>query len=76
MGWGGVYREIAAPERLVFTEVFDDAWYSGEAIVTQEFVAAGDFTLKIPAIAESIGFKPFDVRDAGPIIDQQKKGAP
>ena len=45
MGWGGVYREIAAPERLVFTEVFDDAWYSGEAIVTQEFVAAGDFTL-------------------------------
>ena len=38
--------------------------------------ATGDFTLKIPAIAESIGFVPFDVRDAGPIIDKQKKGAP
>jgi len=26
MGMGGVYREIAAPERLVSTEVFDEAW--------------------------------------------------
>jgi uncharacterized protein YndB with AHSA1/START domain len=31
MGMGGVYREIAAPERIVATEVFDEAWYPGEA---------------------------------------------
>jgi uncharacterized protein YndB with AHSA1/START domain len=34
MGMGGVYKEIAAPERIVQTEVFDDAWYPGEAINT------------------------------------------
>lgn len=34
MGMGGIYREISAPERIVQTEVFDDAWYPGEAINT------------------------------------------
>src|SRR5262249_22153550 len=29
MAMGGVYREIAAPERVVATEKFDDAWYPG-----------------------------------------------
>ena len=29
MGMGGVYREIAVPERVVATEKFDDAWYPG-----------------------------------------------
>src|SRR3982075_1294051 len=32
MGMGGVYREIVAPERIVATEKFDQAWYSGEAV--------------------------------------------
>ena len=45
MGWGGIYREVAAPERLVFTEVFDNPWYPGEAIVTQEFDEAGSATI-------------------------------
>jgi uncharacterized protein YndB with AHSA1/START domain len=34
MGMGGVYREIVAPERIVATEKFDEAWYPGEAIGT------------------------------------------
>ena len=34
MGMGGVYREIAVPERLVTTERFDEAWYPGEAVGT------------------------------------------
>jgi uncharacterized protein YndB with AHSA1/START domain len=34
MGMGGVYREIAPPERLVATESFDDPWYPGEALDT------------------------------------------
>jgi len=29
MGMGGVYREIATPERIVATEKFDQAWYPG-----------------------------------------------
>jgi len=37
MGMGGVYREIVAPERIVSTELFDDAWYPGEAVGTVTF---------------------------------------
>jgi uncharacterized protein YndB with AHSA1/START domain len=37
MGMGGVYREVAPPVRIVFTEKFDFAWYPGEALVTVEF---------------------------------------
>jgi uncharacterized protein YndB with AHSA1/START domain len=32
MGIGGVYREVVVPERIVVTEVFDEAWYPGEAL--------------------------------------------
>jgi uncharacterized protein YndB with AHSA1/START domain len=32
MGMGGIYREVVAPERIVSTEVFDEAWYPGEAV--------------------------------------------
>jgi uncharacterized protein YndB with AHSA1/START domain len=46
MGVRGVYREIAAPDRLVSTENFEDAWYHGEATGTVTFVeAAGRTTL-------------------------------
>jgi uncharacterized protein YndB with AHSA1/START domain len=38
MGMGGVYREVVRPERIVATEVFDDAWYPGEAVDTMVFV--------------------------------------
>jgi len=34
MGMGGVYREVVAPERIVVSEVFDEAWYPGEAVDT------------------------------------------
>lgn len=34
LGLGGTFREIAAPDRLVSTEAFEEEWYSGEAIDT------------------------------------------
>ena len=34
IGVSGVYREITPPERLVCTEIFDQSWYPGEAIIT------------------------------------------
>ena len=37
MATGGVFRDVAAPERLVNTEKFEDPWYPGEAIVTTTF---------------------------------------
>jgi uncharacterized protein YndB with AHSA1/START domain len=37
MAMGGVFREVILFERLVATEKFDDAWYSGEALNTTVF---------------------------------------
>jgi uncharacterized protein YndB with AHSA1/START domain len=34
MGMGGVYREIVPPQRLVFTELFDEDWTGGVSLVT------------------------------------------
>jgi uncharacterized protein YndB with AHSA1/START domain len=44
MGMGGVYREIAKPERIVATEKFDQSWYSGEAVGTTRLVEQGGKT--------------------------------
>ena len=45
MGMGGVYREIKAPERLVATERFDEAWYAGEALNTLVLVEKAGRTI-------------------------------
>jgi uncharacterized protein YndB with AHSA1/START domain len=37
MAVGGVYRELVPPERIVNTELFDDPWYPGEALLTTTF---------------------------------------
>lgn len=37
MAMGGTYREVNPPERFVATEVFDEAWYPGEAVDTIVF---------------------------------------
>ena len=34
MAWGGAYRDIVEPERLVSTELFDEDWTGGETINT------------------------------------------
>jgi uncharacterized protein YndB with AHSA1/START domain len=34
MGMGGTYREIVRPDRIVNTELFDEAWYPGESLNT------------------------------------------
>jgi len=38
MGHGGMYREIVPPDRLVYTELFDDQSYPGESLITHDFV--------------------------------------
>ena len=38
MGMGGEYRAIEPPERIENSEKFDEAWYEGEAHVTQRLV--------------------------------------
>jgi uncharacterized protein YndB with AHSA1/START domain len=46
MGMSGVFREIAPPGRLVFTEIWDEDWTGGEALNTIIFTEhAGKTTL-------------------------------
>ncbi|HEV7275032.1 MAG TPA: SRPBCC family protein [Devosiaceae bacterium] len=34
MSASGVHREVVAPERLVFTQLFDEDWTGGETLIT------------------------------------------
>jgi uncharacterized protein YndB with AHSA1/START domain len=34
MGMSGIYREVVTAHRIVTTEIFDEAWYPGEAVDT------------------------------------------
>jgi uncharacterized protein YndB with AHSA1/START domain/catechol 2,3-dioxygenase-like lactoylglutathione lyase family enzyme len=44
MGQRGVYREIVAPQRLVYTELFDDQSYPGETLIDSQFTEHGGRT--------------------------------
>jgi uncharacterized protein YndB with AHSA1/START domain/catechol 2,3-dioxygenase-like lactoylglutathione lyase family enzyme len=44
MAHGGTYLEVDPPDRLAFTELFDDQSYPGESVITHEFVARGGRT--------------------------------
>src|SRR5216684_7354197 len=44
MGMGGVYRKIVPQERVVCTELFDDAWYPGESLITTTLAEQGGKT--------------------------------
>ena len=60
MGMGGVYREISAPERVVCTERFDEAWYPGEAVGTLVLVEQGGKT----TITQTVLYQSSEARDA------------
>lgn len=55
----GVFREVEPPERLVYTEVFDDQSYPGEALITQVFAAAGSRT----TVTTTVRYPSREIRD-------------
>jgi hypothetical protein len=57
---GGVYREIVAPERLVSTERFDEAWYPGEGVGTLVLMEQGGRT----TVTHRMLYESRDARDA------------
>ena len=59
MGMGGVIREVAAPERLVFTEKFDEAWYPGESVNTLVLVEQGGKT----TLTQTMRYESREARD-------------
>jgi uncharacterized protein YndB with AHSA1/START domain len=44
MGLTGTLKEVVRPEKLVSTEIFDDDWTGGEALVTALFIEDGGKT--------------------------------
>jgi uncharacterized protein YndB with AHSA1/START domain len=60
MGMGGLYREIVAPERIVATEKFDQAWYAGEAVGTLVLVEQGGKT----TLTQTVAYESREARDA------------
>jgi uncharacterized protein YndB with AHSA1/START domain len=59
MGMGGVFREVTPPARLVSTEVFDDPWYPGDAVVTITFDEQGGRT----TVTTAVLYESRDARD-------------
>jgi uncharacterized protein YndB with AHSA1/START domain len=55
----GVFRDVAAPERLVHTEQFDPPWYPGEAVISTRFAEQGNKT----TVALSIVYPSQETRD-------------
>lgn len=54
MGMGGVFHEIAPPERLVSRELFDEDWTGGETLNTLVFTErAGKTTLTLDILYSS-----------------------
>ena len=60
MGMGGVFREVAKPERIVATEKFDESWYEGDAMDTTTFVERGGKT----TVTTTVKYASKAVRDA------------
>jgi len=60
MGMGGVYREVKAPERIVNTEKFDEAWYPGEATNTLVLVERGGRT----TLTQTMRYESREAREA------------
>jgi uncharacterized protein YndB with AHSA1/START domain len=56
---GGVYREVVAPERVVATEKFDQAWYPGEAVGTLVLVEQGGKT----TVTQTVLYESQEARD-------------
>jgi uncharacterized protein YndB with AHSA1/START domain len=60
MGMGGIYREVVVPKRIVATEIFDEAWYPGEAVDTMVLVERDGKT----TLTQTILYNSRETRDA------------
>jgi uncharacterized protein YndB with AHSA1/START domain len=60
MGMRGVYQEVDPPARVVATEVFDQAWYSGDAVGTMVLVERGGKT----RLTTTVRYESQQTRDA------------
>ncbi|HEU4829382.1 MAG TPA: SRPBCC family protein [Gemmatimonadales bacterium] len=60
LGMRGVYLEVTPPERIVSTEVFDQAWYEGDAVGTATLTERDGKT----TLSTTIRYGSKEIRDA------------
>ena len=72
MGMGGTYREIVRPERIVNTELFDKAWYSGDCLVTTHLAEQGAGT----TMTVTLRYDSSEIRDGVLASDMESGVAP
>jgi uncharacterized protein YndB with AHSA1/START domain len=73
MGMSGVFREVAVPERLVHTELFDEDWTGGETLLTTTFVETNGRT----TVASTVRYSSQAARDAAletPMVEGWSQG--
>jgi len=59
MAMGGVFEQVAAPERFVATETFEEAWYRGHALVTMQL----DDHARRTTLTQTMAYDSADTRD-------------
>jgi uncharacterized protein YndB with AHSA1/START domain len=59
MGMSGVFSEVAAPERVVHTELFDQDWTGGETLLTSTFEERNGRT----TVAANVRYSSQEARD-------------
>ena len=59
MGLNGTFLEVAPPERIVHTELFDQDWTGGESHITTTFTESGGMT----TVEMVIRYKSSEARD-------------
>lgn len=73
MSMSGVFREVAVPERLVHTELFDEDWTGGETLLTTTFVESGGRT----TVASTVRYSSQAARDSAletPMVEGWSQG--
>jgi uncharacterized protein YndB with AHSA1/START domain len=71
MGMNGVYREIAPPGRIAFTEIWDEDWTGGEVLVTLKFHEQGGASM----LRQTMLYSSRAARDAGLATDLEQATA-
>jgi uncharacterized protein YndB with AHSA1/START domain len=74
MGVSGRFLEVVAPERLVHTELFDEDWTGGEAIITTTFVALGPRRTRLEMLAAYTSPAARDAVLKTPMADGMEEG--
>jgi uncharacterized protein YndB with AHSA1/START domain len=59
MGYGGNYLDIVPPERIVYTESFDDSWFTGESIVSTVLLESAGIT----TMSSTVRYESREARD-------------